>query len=109
MSSVRDTYMKDYGITEHEVELLLEYCRSADKEQQAMILNAVQITNDCIAVPLFINLTSGIGYDRISDWYFIPMQRKDFQGYRRKALKILKDLIVMHKETEKDSMKQNTL
>lgn len=96
MAAVRNTYMSDYGISESEVNDLLGFCRSADKGQQAMILNAAQTANLSIAIPIFINLTSGIGYDRISMWYEIPMQRKDFQGYRRKALAILRDLVKSH-------------
>lgn len=98
MSAIRSTYLSDYGITEGKVKNLLEYCQSAGKSQQDIILKAAQISNEDIAIPLFINLTSGVGYDRISKWYEIPMQRKDFQGYRRKALKILNDLIILHDE-----------
>lgn len=36
-----------------------------------------------IAPYLFLNLTTGLGYDRMGN---IPMQRKDFQGYRRKTI-----------------------
>lgn len=85
MSTVRDTYLSDYNILEQEARELLKFCRTADKGQQAMILHAAQIANDSIAIPIFVNLTSGIGYDRLSMWYEIPMQRKDFQGYRRKG------------------------
>lgn len=103
MSAIRSTYLSDYGITERKVKNLLEYCQSAGKSQQDIILKAAQISNEDIAIPLFINLTSGVGYDRISKWYEIPMQRKDFQGYRRKALKILNDLIILHDEEMDES------
>lgn len=77
MPAIRSTYLSDYGITERKVKNLLEYCKSAGKSQQDIILKAAQISNEDIAIPLFINLTSGVGYDRISKWYEIPMQRKD--------------------------------
>lgn len=32
--------------------------------------------------------------------YEISMQRKEFQGYRRKALAVLRDLIKLHQGTE---------
>ena len=79
MSAVRDRYLSDYDISEQEAEELLKLCRTADNGQQAMILHAAQIANDSISIPILVNLTSGIGYDRLSMWYEIPMQRKDFQ------------------------------
>lgn len=91
MSTLRDTYLSDYGVLEQEAKELLKFCRSANSGQQALILNAAQIANDSISIPILVNLTSGIGYDRLSMWYEIPMQRKDFQGYRRKALAVLRD------------------
>lgn len=103
MSTVRDAYLSDYDISEQGARELLKFCRTADKRQQALILHAAQIANDSIAIPILVNLTSGIGYDRISKWYEIPMQRKDFQGYRRKALKILNDLIILHDEEMDES------
>lgn len=100
MSTVRDRYLSDYDITEQEERELLNFCRTANNGQQALILTAAQIANDSISIPILVNLTSGIGYDRLSLWYEIPMQRKDFQGYRRKALAALRDLIKLHQEAE---------
>lgn len=100
MSTVRDAYLSDYDITEQEAKELLKFCRTADKGQQALILHAAQIANDSIAIPILVNLTSGIGYDRLSKGYGIPMQRKDFQGYRRKALAVLRDLIKLHQDAD---------
>ncbi|CCX60146.1 putative uncharacterized protein [Blautia hydrogenotrophica CAG:147] len=100
LPTVRDTYMSDYELTEQEVKSLLERCRAAGTREQDIILKAAQIANDSISIPILINLTSGIGYDRLSMWYEIPMQRKDFQGYRRKALKVLNDLIKLHEVTD---------
>lgn len=100
MSSVRDTYMSDYDLPEKEVKSLLEYCRAAGAREQDLILKAAQIANESISIPLLVNLTSGTGYDRLSMWYEIPMQRKDFQGYRRKALKVLNNLVVLHEVTD---------
>ena len=81
--SARETYLKDYGITEQEGKKITEYCRSAAGYDQQLILQAAQDVYPAIAPYLFINLTTGMGYDRIGN---IPMQRKDFQGYRRKTI-----------------------
>lgn len=92
--------MSDYDFPEKEVKSLLEYCRAAGTKEQDIILKAAQIANESISIPLLVNLTSGIGYDRLSMWYEIPMQRKDFQGYRRKALKVLNNLVKLHEVTD---------
>ena len=43
------------------------------------------LINDLSGI-LFFSLITGIGYDYISKRYWIPIARKDFQGYRRKVL-----------------------
>ena len=46
-----------------------------------------------IAPYLFLNLTTGLGYDRIGN---IPMQRKDFQGYRRKTIETYNRYMILN-------------
>lgn len=81
--SVRDTYLKDYGITDSDAKKIVSFCRSATGYDQQLILQAAQEVYPEIAPYLFLNLTTGLGYDRMGN---IPMQRKDFQGYRRKTI-----------------------
>ena len=81
--SVRDTYLKDYGITDSDAKTIISFCRSATGYDQQLILQAAQEVYPEIAPYLFLNLTTGLGYDRMGN---IPMQRKDFQGYRRKTI-----------------------
>lgn len=83
MSAVRDTYMSDYGITPPVEKKIISCCKNAKGEDLHMLLDAAINVNPCIAKQLFFNLSTGVGYDRIGN---IPMQRKDFQGYRRKAI-----------------------
>lgn len=93
MAAARNMYLKDYGISYRDEERILNLCRNSGYEIQKTVLQASNQVYPEIAVPLFVNLTTGIGYDMISKRYHIPMQRKDFQGYRRKTLAVLKDLI----------------
>ena len=81
--SIRETYLKDYGLNETDANKILSYCRSATGYDQQLILQAAQAVYPEIAPYLFLNLTTGLGYDRMGN---IPMQRKDFQGYRRKTI-----------------------
>ena len=81
--SVRDTYLKDYGINEADSQKIISFCRSAAGYDQQLILQAAQEVYPAIAPYLFLNLTTGLGYDRMGN---IPMQRKDFQGSRRKTI-----------------------
>ena len=81
--SIRETYLKDYGLNETDANKILSYCRFATGYDQQLILQAAQKVYPEIAPYLFLNLTTGLGYDRMGN---IPMQRKDFQGYRRKTI-----------------------
>lgn len=98
--AVRDTFMKDYGISPEKNEALENFCRNARGREQVIVLRMAQDTYPFIASQIFINLTIGIGYDRLSMDKWIPMQRKDFQGYRRKTLKLLNDFLIMSEDRE---------
>lgn len=90
---VRNVYMSDYGIGGKELEYLLRYCKSSTGEQQTLILAAAQKSNQALAVVIFFNLITGTGYNQISAWYDIPINRNDFYGYRRRTLAILNGLL----------------
>ena len=91
--SVRDTYLKDYGITDSDAKKIVSFCRSATGYDQQLILQAAQEVYPEIAPYLFLNLTTGLGYDRIGN---IPMQRKDFQGYRRKTIETYNRYMILN-------------
>lgn len=93
MSSVRDTYLKSYGFTDQEINKILDYCRNARDYDQQLILQAAQEVYPEIAPYLFLNLTTGVGYDRMGN---IPMQRKDFQGYRRKTIETYNRYMILN-------------
>lgn len=91
--SVRDTYLKDYGLSEEDVGKIIAYCRKAKGYEQRLLLEAAQNTYPEIAPYLFLNLTTGLGYDRMGN---IPMQRKDFQGYRRKTIETYNRYMILN-------------
>ena len=91
--SIRDTYLKDYGISNADSKKILSFCRSATGYDQQLILQAAQEVYPEIAPYLFANLTTGLGYDRMGN---IPMQRKDFQGYRRKTIETYNRYMILN-------------
>ena len=93
MASIRNTYLKDYGISEVEYSKLVKFCQNATDEEKAIILEITKLVYPSISIPLYKNLTTGLGYDRLSKEEPIRMQRKDFQGYRRKCLKMIHDFL----------------
>ena len=93
MSAVRDTYLKDYGLTPEMSKKIESYCKSAKDYDQQLILQAAQAVYPAIAPYLFFNLTTGVGYDRMGN---IPMQRKDFQGYRRKTIETYNRYMILN-------------
>ena len=92
MTRTRYKYMRDYKIDSDTEKKILDFCRTAKGEEQEDILAACVESNKYIAHYIFLNLVTGVGYDRMNRIYFIPVQKVDFQGYRRLALKKLHDL-----------------
>ena len=70
--TVRETYMKDYLITDCRKKELVQFCRNADNEDLIMILQAA-----------------------IRACTFVPARKTDYQAYLRKALKILNDMLLL--------------
>ena len=93
MGTVRNTYMSDYGLSFDESKKIVAYCRTASGYDQQLILQAAQEVYPEIAPYLFLNLTTGLGYDRMRN---IPMQRKDFQGYRRKTIETYNRYMILN-------------
>ena len=93
LGAVRNTYMRDYGITCEESKKIEKYCKKATGYDQQLILQAAQEVYPAIAPYLFLNLTTGVGYDRMGN---IPMQRKDFQGYRRKTIETYNRYMILN-------------
>lgn len=91
--SARNTYLKDYGFTEQDIKKIIHFCKSATGYDQQLILQAAQEVYPEIAPFLFMNLTTGLGYDRMGN---IPMQRKDFQGYRRKTIETYNRYMILN-------------
>lgn len=91
--STRNKYLKDYGLTFEEGKKIVDYCRKAKGYEQRLILEAAQDVYPEIAPYIFMNLTTGMGYDRMRN---IPMQRKDFQGYRRKTIETYNRYMILN-------------
>lgn len=91
--STRNKYLKDYGISYEDGRKIVDYCRKAKGYDQQLILQAAQEVYPEIAPYLFLNLTTGLGYDRMGN---IPMQRKDFQGYRRKTMETYNRYMILN-------------
>lgn len=73
----------------------MKFCKEARGEDLVLLLRAAVLTNEDIAAELFTCLKLGIGYEVIYKKHWIPMQRKDFQGYRRKTLETVERLLLM--------------
>lgn len=93
MGTARNMFLQDYGITYEEGKKIEKYCKKARDYDQQLILQAAQEVYPEIAPYLFLNLTTGLGYDRMGN---IPMQRKDFQGYRRKTIETYNRYMILN-------------
>ena len=95
LGAVRNTYMKDYGLSYEDWKKIEKYCKTATGYDQQLILQAAQEVYPEIAPYLFMNLTTGLGYHRMGN---IPMQRKDFQGYRRKTIETYNRYMILNEK-----------
>ena len=91
MAGVRDKYLRGahkdiYYISEEDEKKMLNECQRMRGNDQLELLKWCQNANNDLSGILFFSLITGIGYDYISKRYWIPIARKDFQGYRRKVL-----------------------
>ena len=89
----RDKFMKDYGISEKERETVISFCRNSNEADKQIIKWACHRANPDIEKELYNSLTEGIGYDGLSAKKYIPIGRKDFYGYQRKALYFLDEYL----------------
>lgn len=91
--TVRETYMKDYLITDCRKKELVQFCRNADNEDLIMILQAAIQSNSGLASKLFITLTEGCGYDKICTFASVPARKTDYQGYAISSIKIVSAIL----------------
>ena len=91
--SARDTYLKDYGLSEIDAKKIISYCRKVKGYEQQLLLAAALEVYPEIAPYIFLNLTAGLGYDRMG---ITMMQRKDFQGYRRKTIETYNRYMILN-------------
>lgn len=82
--SVRETYLSDYGITHEQGKKIIDYCRKATGYEQVLLLQSRQNVKPEIANFLFINLTTGLGYDNICKGIHSDAE-KGFPGIQKKG------------------------
>ena len=93
MGTTRNMFLRDYGLSFDDGKKIEKYCKAATGYDQQLILQAAQEVYPEIAPYLFINLTTGLGYDRMG---ITMMQRKDFQGYRRKTIETYNRYMILN-------------
>lgn len=92
---VREKGYHDYGLNEHDVELLKKLCK--DKSLYALVKSAAQNANFDISNEITCSLVSGLSYRTLECRKYIPISEVDFYAYRRKALWLFsKEIKEMH-------------
>lgn len=97
----RDKKMSDYGVSKEREKELIIFCRNNENEE--LVKEAARMANPFIDRYIFANLIYGIGYNRLTRQYFIPLPQNDFYGYRRRTLGLLNQLL--NKEVDCQSAK----
>ena len=86
---------KDYGVTDEEKEAVITFCRSDNENKEQIISCAMSELDPYIAQFLIMNLTLGISYEKLSDKYDVAMAKEDFYAYRRKAIAVIKQYMLL--------------
>lgn len=87
----RNKKLSDYGVSKERAKQLLKYCRECD--ETFLIRRAAEQENSSISDSLFQSVTKGLSYERLMGKEYIPIEKKDFYGYRRKMLSVLDKLL----------------
>ena len=92
----RNMSYEDYGITDDEVQYILDFCRKANEEEKDIIKNALSEIQPYIAPYIYYSLVDNISYDKLSVKHMIYMEKGDFYGYRRKGMDAIKRWMIIY-------------
>lgn len=96
----REMGYQEYGFNPGEEKLLKEYCRKSDFSDHNLLLQSAISSNPAIAADLYYSLVTGLSFDKISNFRYIPIPKVDFYGYQRHCLWIFKDLLRLYGKWE---------
>lgn len=82
----RETYYKDYGLSNDDVKRLKSLCKKLDEDGQIALFGCAVSANIGVASLIYISLVYGLSYDLISSIMYIPISKTDFYAYQRYCL-----------------------
>lgn len=91
----REMGYQEYGFALGEEKELKEYCKKADFGDHDILLQSAISSNPAIAADLYYSLVTGLSFDKISNFRYIPIPKVDFYGYQRNCLAIFRNLLIM--------------
>ena len=80
----RETFFRDYGISEAEAKKLKDFCAAAADDDKPIILNCCIEANSSLADDLYFSITQGLGYDTLSRAKGIFASKGDFTDIKGK-------------------------
>lgn len=96
----REMGYQEYGFYPEEEKRLKEYCQKSDFSDHDTLLQAALSANPSIAADLYYSLVTGLSFDKLSNYRYIPIPKVDFYGYQRNCLWIFKDLMILYRKWE---------
>lgn len=88
----REKGYADYDFLPGEEREIKERCRKTDFKTYTMVHLATHKANPAIAEALAFSLIYGLSFEKIDNIHAIPYAKREFYGYRRKALAYFRDL-----------------
>lgn len=86
-----------YGIPLKLEKKIKSYCRRIDFDDWDLLMRAAVEAKREIADDLYYSLRCGVSYDELTKIKYIPIGKGDFYAYRRKCMKIFRDLMILNR------------
>lgn len=86
MPRTRDKKLADYFMSKEDEQAVMLYLKSSDAEKDFIIRQACRSANPEIENYLYLALAKKMSFEKISQTEHVPLDEKDFYGYRRKAI-----------------------
>lgn len=94
----REKGYKDYGLTQEEVEKILEWCKKPTFKENLLLLECAKKANEYFFNDVYFSLVKGLSYERLDQKSYQECYKVDFYGYRRKTLALFRDALIERKK-----------
>lgn len=93
----RKARYEDYGITDDEVEYVMDFCQNANDKEKNFIKQALSTLDPYISPYIYNSLVDKKSYEKICEKDYLYIGKDDFYGYRRYGVYCIKDWMIINR------------